>query len=96
MIPNSQHRLIVGDKIDPVWLRFLQSLDGKADASDISAIAIALGSPDGTVAGIPEQSADDVRILQGAGIQITRGDGGEYYIALRPTTPIMSRLSLRF
>lgn len=84
MIPNSQHRLIVGDKIDPVWLRFLQSLDGKANASDIAAIATALGSPDGTVANIPDQSADDLRILQAAGIAVTRGTEGEYYIALRP------------
>lgn len=84
MIPNSQHRLIVGDKIDPVWLRFLQSLDGKADASDIAAIATALGSPDGTVANIPDLSANTVRVLQGAGIAVTRGEDGEYYIALRP------------
>lgn len=84
MIPNSQHRLIVGDKIDSVWLRFLQSLDGKADASDISAIASALGSPDGTVANIPDLSANTVRILQAAGIAVTRGTEGEYYIALRP------------
>src|SRR3546814_9433826 len=84
MIPNSQHRLIVGDKIDPVWLRFLQSLDGKADASDISAIATALGSPDGTVENIPDLSDSTVRILQGAGIAVTRGESGEYYIALRP------------
>lgn len=84
MIPNSQHRLIVGDKIDPVWLRFLQSLDGKANASDIADIATALGSPDGTVANIPDLSASTVRILQGAGIAVTRGEGGEYYIALRP------------
>lgn len=84
MIPNSQHRLIVGDKIDPVWLRFLQSLDGKADASEIAAIATALGSPDGTVANIPDLSDSTVRILQGAGIAVTRGESGEYYIALRP------------
>lgn len=84
MTPNSQHRLVVGDKIDPVWLRYLQSLDGKANASDIRAIATALGSPDGTVANIPEQSADDVRILQGAGIAVTRDDAGAYAIALRP------------
>lgn len=84
MIPNSQHRLIVGDKVDPVWLRFLQSLDGKANASDISAIATALGSPDGTVANIPDLSANTVRILQGAGIAVTRDDAGAYAIALRP------------
>ena len=84
MIPNSQHRLIVGATIDPVWFRFLQSLDGKASAADIAAIATALGSPDGTVANIPPQAGDTTAILQGAGIQVTRDDGGAYSIALRP------------
>lgn len=82
--PIPSHSLVHGDKIDPVWFRYLQSLDGKANASDIRAIATALGSPDGTVANIPEQSADDVRILQGAGIAVTRDDAGAYSIALRP------------
>lgn len=82
--PIPSHSLVHGDKIDPVWFRYLQSLDGKANASDIRAIATALGSPDGTVANIPEQSADDVRILQGAGIAVTRDDAGAYAIALRP------------
>src|SRR5690606_14721781 len=36
------------------------------------------------VANIPDLSANTVRILQGAGIAVTRGEGGEYYIALRP------------
>lgn len=82
--PIPSHSLVRGDKIDPVWFRYLQSLDGKANASDIRAIATALGSPDGTVANIPPLSGSTVTILQGAGIAVTRDDAGAYAIALRP------------
>lgn len=60
-LPLPNHRLVVGDKIDPVWWRFLLSIatqqGGSATAAQldaaITAVATALGSTDGTLAGIP-------------------------------------------
>lgn len=66
MINHSQ-RLVVGDKADPVWLRWFREIEsrGGASSTDIAAIAAALGSPDGTVANIPPQADLDAISIVG-------------------------------
>lgn len=74
MIPNQSHAINGGGPIDPVWLRWLAQLeqDAQSSASDIAAIATALGSPDGTVANIPAQGSSAAATIRGFGpIQVT-------------------------
>jgi len=86
-IPVQSHPFNAGGPVDPVWLEWLRTLEqGDASsnaelATQISAIATALGSPDGTAANIPPQTDEIARLLQGDGISIT-GDGstGSPYI----------------
>ena len=83
-IPSVQQRLYVGDKLDTEWYRFLRAVQdavntGKADVVDadaaIAAIATALGSPDGTIANIPEQQDIDLSAITIVGTNIVSVTG---------------------
>lgn len=82
MIPTPGQRLVVGDKIDAVWFRWLRSIADASDASAVSqadldaaiaTIARLLGSPDGAVETIPEQTSElDGVVIVGQGpIEVT-------------------------
>lgn len=81
MIPSQSHPINGGGRIDPVWLRWLAQLErgalagkesGETNAEAIAAIATALGSPDGTVANIPDQSSGTSATITGQGpIEVT-------------------------
>lgn len=89
-IPVQSHPFNAGGPVDPVWLEWLRTLEqGDASsnaelATQISAIATALGSPDGTAANIPPQTDEIARLSQGAGISITGSGtkGSPYVISL--------------
>lgn len=54
VIPASQHALISGNLIDKRWHEFFRQLAAASATNEqVSAIATALGSPDGTVSSIP-------------------------------------------
>lgn len=90
--PNSQQRLVVGDKIDPVWLRYLRSLEQLSASAvegfnaQVEAIARALGSPDGSITAIPSAAGAANRdfYISGAGSVTADGSaaGGGFVIGL--------------
>jgi hypothetical protein len=88
-LPLQSHPFNAGGPVDPVWLAWLRTLeqgtasDNAALASQISAIATALGSPDGTVANIPPLGASQTQVFQGAGIQVDGNAHDGYQISLR-------------
>jgi hypothetical protein len=90
LLPNQSHPINPGGKTDADWTRWFQKVEralsdnGKPLSELISAIATALGSPDGTVANIPPLSESQVTILQGAGIKVTGNAHDGYQIALQP------------
>lgn len=61
-IPNAAHPIAGGNRVDPTWYKWLRELDREARdtgadlSAEIQAIARKLGSPDGTIDGIPESS----------------------------------------
>ena len=61
-IPQPRHPITGGQTVDVTWYRFLRDLDAAArrsgvDASEsIRAIALKLGSPNGSIEGIPSQA----------------------------------------
>lgn len=66
-IPQPAQPIAGGQRIDVTWYRFLRDLEAAARSSgvdlstDLEAIARKLGSPDGSIAGIPEQGAASLR-----------------------------------
>jgi hypothetical protein len=74
-IPQPQQPIAGGQRIDPTWYRWLRELDREARdtgtdlAAEIEAIARKLGSPDGTIDGIPES----VGVSVAAPITLTDG-----------------------
>lgn len=75
--------------LTPTWRRWLAELERRVSssqngslASDIAAIATALGSPDGTVANIPEQANADALIVGLDGI-LTEGRLSNGRVAVR-------------
>lgn len=61
-IPNAGQPIAGGMRVDPTWYKWLRELDREARdtgadlSAEIQAIARKLGSPDGTIDGIPESS----------------------------------------
>lgn len=61
-IPNAGHPIAGGQRVDPTWYKWLRELDREARdtgtdlSAEIQAIARKLGSPDGSIEGIPESS----------------------------------------
>lgn len=62
-IPQPSQPIAGGQRVDPTWYRWLRELDREARdtgtdlAAEIEAIARKLGSPDGTIDGIPAQAS---------------------------------------
>lgn len=75
-IPTSQHRLIVGDKIDKNWYQYLQSLgDAVPTQAEIEAQASA------AVAAIPAQ---EFKVHQTGTTEVTGSQAEGYQIGMRP------------
>lgn len=61
-IPQAGHPIVGNQRVDPTWYKWLRELDREARdtgadlSAEIQAIARKLGSPDGTIDGIPESS----------------------------------------
>lgn len=78
-IPNAGQPIAGGMRVDPTWYKWLRELDREARdtgadlSAEIQAIARKLGSPDGTIDGIPEssQSLTALPPLSISGNQIT-------------------------
>lgn len=87
-IPQPGHPITGNQRIDPTWYRYLRELDREARdtgtdlSAEIEAIARKLGSPDGTIDGIPETSVEGLFpiVVDGGRVTlstVTAGAGGE-------------------
>jgi len=87
-LPLQSHPFNAGGPVDPIWLAWLRTLEQGATANNadlaaqISAIATALGSPDGTVANIPPLGGSQTQVFAGSGIQVNGSAQSGYQISL--------------
>jgi hypothetical protein len=91
-VPNHAEPMVDrAGRVSPAWLNYLRGIaSGDVDVSAaVTAIATALGSPDGSVSGIPKQTASTVNIVAGDGIALYRNSSG-YVLYLSATTDLVA------